>query len=176
MAVVALDRSALAVPAMVYYFAAYLFANMSAFAVLGTSGGYTLEANAGFGRTRPAVALTMVLSLLSLVGIPPLAGSVGKYALFSASVEAGYTWLAVVAIVNSILSLYYYLRLIAPMLLGRFNGAGVLERHASVAATVCAVLSIGLGKDTKVLFGHRHARMTEVYSDPRQAEWGTVTC
>lgn len=151
MAVVALDHSWLAMPGLVYYFAAYLFANIGAFAVLGASGGYTLEANAGLGRVRPALALAMLLSLLSLVGIPPLAGFVGKYALFSAAIEAGYTWLTVIAIINSVLSLYYYLRVITPMFLGRSGDASTVEPVAAGTALVCTALTVALGIGAFVL-------------------------
>lgn len=151
MAVVAVEHSRLAMPGLVYYFAAYLFANVGAFAVLGASGGFTLEANAGLGRARPVLALAMVVSLLSLVGIPPLAGFVGKYALFSAAIDAGYTWLTVVAVINSVLSLYYYLRVIAPMFFGRGSDAVALDPYAAFAAVVCAVVSIGFGIGAFVL-------------------------
>jgi NADH:ubiquinone oxidoreductase subunit 2 (subunit N) len=57
----------------------------------------------------------MLVSLLSLVGVPPLAGFVGKFALFVATMQAGYTWLTVLGLMNSALSLFYYLRVIAPM-------------------------------------------------------------
>ncbi len=60
-----------------------------------------------------------MLAFLSLLGIPPLAGFVGKLELFSAAIDAGQAWLAVVAVVNSVISLYYYLRVIAPAVLDR---------------------------------------------------------
>jgi len=57
----------------------------------------------------------MVVFMLSLAGIPPLAGFVGKFLLFGASIDAGFTWLTVVAILNSVLSLAVYLRIVVPM-------------------------------------------------------------
>ena len=57
----------------------------------------------------------MVVFLISLVGVPPLAGFVGKFLLFGAAIETGFTWLAVVAILNSVLSLAVYLRIVVPM-------------------------------------------------------------
>ena len=57
----------------------------------------------------------MVVFLLSLVGIPPLAGFVGKFLLFAAAIDVQFTWLAVVAIANSVLSLAVYLRIVVPM-------------------------------------------------------------
>lgn len=57
----------------------------------------------------------MVIFLLSLVGIPPFAGFVGKFMLFAATIDVQFTWLAVVAIINSVLSLAVYLRIVVPM-------------------------------------------------------------
>jgi NADH-quinone oxidoreductase subunit N len=57
----------------------------------------------------------MVVFLLSLTGIPPLAGFVGKFLLFGAAINAHFTWLAVIAILNSVMSLAVYLRIVVPM-------------------------------------------------------------
>ena len=73
----------------------------------------------GLSRTRPWLALTLVVVFLSFVGVPPLAGFVGKLGLFAATIEAGYTWLAVLAAANSVLSLAYYLRVLGPVYLGQ---------------------------------------------------------
>ncbi|OUW88972.1 MAG: hypothetical protein CBD74_00035 [Saprospirales bacterium TMED214] len=69
----------------------------------------------GLVRAQPLIGLAMVIFLLSLVGIPPLAGFVGKFLLFAAAIDVQYTWVAVVAIINSVLSLAVYLRLVVPM-------------------------------------------------------------
>src|SRR3546814_2249802 len=63
---------------------------------------------------RSLLALALVVSFLSFVGIPPLAGFTAKLSLFAATIDAGYAWLAVVAVINSVVSLGFYLRLIAP--------------------------------------------------------------
>src|SRR3546814_13133295 len=63
---------------------------------------------------RSLLALALVVSFLSFVGIPPLAGFTAKLSLFAATIDAGYAWLAVVAVINSVVSLVYYLRVIAP--------------------------------------------------------------
>jgi NADH-quinone oxidoreductase subunit N len=88
--------------------------NLGAFAVvIGT--GKMLQDFTGLGRANPAVGGAMVIFLISLVGIPPLGGFVGKFLLFGASIDAGFVALAVVGILNSVLSLAVYLRLIVPM-------------------------------------------------------------
>jgi NADH-quinone oxidoreductase subunit N len=76
-----------------------------------------VSAFAGLGARHPWWTAALVLSLLSLVGIPPLSGFVGKLEVFTAAIDAGQAWLAVVAVVNTVISLFYYLRVIAPTVL-----------------------------------------------------------
>lgn len=73
-----------------------------------------IAAYRGMLRARPGAVIALSLAFLSLVGIPPLAGFLGKFVLFSAALEAGYGWLVLVAVANTVLSLVYYLRVIGP--------------------------------------------------------------
>jgi NADH-quinone oxidoreductase subunit N len=119
MAVVALGRSDLAVPSLIYFVGAYVLGNLAAFGVVVELRGLAdRHKYAGLSRTRPWLALALVVAFLSFVGVPPLAGFVGKLALFAATIEAGYAWLAVLAAANSVLSLAYYLRVLGPVYLG----------------------------------------------------------
>lgn len=143
--VAALGQSVLAVPSLVVFAAAYAAMNLGAFAVtLGV--GKELTAFAGLGWSRPWAGAAMVVFLLSLVGVPPLAGFAGKLLLFGAAIDAGMTWLAVVAILNSVLSLAVYLRIVVPM----YRTSVAIQPLARAAAAVSAVavlatLAIGLG-------------------------------
>jgi NADH-quinone oxidoreductase subunit N len=116
MAVAVLQRSAMATAAVSYYLAAYLFMNLGAFAVAAqlerTFGTDRLEEIAGMGRGAPVVAAAFTLFLLSLAGIPPLAGFAGKVLLLQAALDGGMAWLAIVGAVNMVLGLFYYLRVI----------------------------------------------------------------
>ncbi len=112
--VVAVGASPLAVQSLVVFAAAYAAMNLGAFAVVARFG-RDLEGWAGLGRSAPWTGLAMVIFLLSLVGVPPLGGFFGKLLLFGAAIDSGYAWLAVVAILNSVLSLGVYLRMIVPM-------------------------------------------------------------
>jgi NADH:ubiquinone oxidoreductase subunit 2 (subunit N) len=112
-AVAALTASQECGAALVVFGAAYAAMNLGAFAVVARVG-RPLEAFIGFGRASPWGGGTLVVFLLSLVGVPPLAGFLGKLLLFGAAIDAGFGWLAVVAIANSVLSLGVYLRLIVP--------------------------------------------------------------
>jgi NADH-quinone oxidoreductase subunit N len=156
MAVTVIGASEQAMPALLFFLAGYAAANLTAFAVVVQLRGRTELADyRGLARHRPLLAAGLTLSLLSLVGIPPLAGFVGKLTLFLATIDAGYAWLAVVAILNTVVSLFYYLRAIAPMyfnegeaapeLLGGWAGAGVI-------VGVVAVLVLGLL--AQALLGH----------------------
>ena len=119
MALACLGRSALAVPGLLFFLAAYAFANLAAFGVVIRLRGLTGRASySGLARARPALALALAVSFLSLLGIPPLAGFVGKLALFGAAIEAGFTWLAVIAAVNTVVSIAYYARVLGPVYFG----------------------------------------------------------
>ncbi|MDR7415032.1 MAG: NADH-quinone oxidoreductase subunit N [Armatimonadota bacterium] len=108
-------------PALLAYVGAYLFTNLGAFfAALVASwstGSDEIPDYAGLSQRAPGVALAMALFMLSLTGIPPTAGFFGKYYLFSAAVDAGLLWLAVVGVLNSVVSLYYYVGVIRALYL-----------------------------------------------------------
>ena len=114
MGVVALGVSPLAVPGIILFGAAYVAMNLGAFAIVMVAG-RNLDDMTGFGRTRPWMGVAMVIFLLSLTGIPPLFGFVGKVYLFTAAFEAGFLWLVVIGILNSVLALGVYLRIVVPM-------------------------------------------------------------
>lgn len=106
--------------ALMYYLVAYGFMNLGAFGVvvaLGRQGEPNDELSdyAGLGSRHPALAMAMVIFMLSLTGVPPLVGFTGKFYVFSAAVQAGYIWLAVIGVLNSAVSAYYYIRVIVHM-------------------------------------------------------------
>jgi NADH-quinone oxidoreductase subunit N len=107
------------VAAVSFYLFVYLFANMGAFIAAITFSNTTVSDEikdyAGLSRRSPALAAMMAVFMLSLVGIPPLAGFTGKYYLFSAAIEQKYIWLVVIAILTSVISLYYYVGVIRQM-------------------------------------------------------------
>jgi NADH-quinone oxidoreductase subunit N len=112
--------SALGVRATVLYLLVYLMMNLAAFAVIvarerETELGDSMQAIAGLGRRRPLLAWPLTLSMLGLAGIPATAGFVGKFYLIDAAVSGGYAWLGVVIVVGSMISLAYYLPVVAAM-------------------------------------------------------------
>ncbi len=144
------------VTALLVYLLAYTVMNVGAFGVMAAgqkdrSGGELLQDFEGLGFRSPLVGAVMALFLFSLAGIPPTAGFLGKLLVFSAAVEAGYTWLVVLAVINSVVAAYYYLRVViaiyrrseaadagwAPAV--RLSGG---ERAALILA---ALLTVGVG-------------------------------
>src|SRR5215212_6420162 len=97
--------------------------NLAAFAVVlavqREQNSVDIDAMRGLGRRHPWWTAALVVAFLSLLGLPPLAGFVGKLELFRAAIDAHQAWLAAIAVVNTVISLYYYLRVIAPAVLER---------------------------------------------------------
>lgn len=155
MAVVALGRSPLAVPALLFFLIAYVLGNLAAFGVVVRLRGLrSRDDYAGLARHRPWLAAALGLAFLSFVGIPPLAGFVGKLALFAASIEAGYGWLAVLAILNTVVSLFYYLRVLAPAFLASPETARpVAGRWTASGTALPAAGLVALGLAAEIVIG-----------------------
>ena len=103
-----------------FYLIAYTFMNIGAFGVLSIfeskdRQNLTFDDYAGLSSKKPVLAGLMALFMFSLSGIPPFAGFFGKYYVFAGAVQAGYTWLAIVGVLMSVVSVYYYLRLVVLM-------------------------------------------------------------
>ena len=116
MAVVAVGRSGLALESLLYFLAAYALGNLAAFGVVVALRGLADRTSyAGLATRRPWLAFAMTISLLSFIGVPPLAGFAAKLTLFGATIDAGYGWLAIVAAINTVISIAYYVRVFVPM-------------------------------------------------------------
>lgn len=154
MAVVAVGDSDLAIPALLFYAAAYAAANLAAFGVVAELRGRTALADyAGLARARPALAAALAIAFFSFVGVPPLAGFAAKLTLFGAVVDAGYAWLAVLAVVNTVVSLAYYLRVLAPAYWQPAASAvPVLGRHAATGTYIATATVVALGLGAEVAF------------------------
>jgi NADH-quinone oxidoreductase subunit N len=133
------------------YLLAYTFMNFGAFAlvIFLETRGYAAESVSDFNglarRNMPA-AVTMLVFLLSLAGIPPTAGFIGKYYLFAAAMKAGYAWLAVLAVLASAVSVFYYFRIAAAMFFSETAGARLRTSYALAAAVIiCAAGTLLVG-------------------------------
>jgi len=139
--------------AVLFYLLAYTFTTAGTFGVItlcARAGEEAVDVRdyAGLGRRHPVLAFVLALFLLSLVGIPPLAGFVGKFYLFGAAVRAGFVWLAVLGVLNSAVAAYYYLRVIVTMYMQEPD-----EQSASVAPSFAGGLALTIAVIGVVLLG-----------------------
>jgi NADH-quinone oxidoreductase subunit N len=116
----------LGLQATCFYLAAYLLMNVAAFAVVVarervSERGDDISSLEQLGVAQPVLAWPMTIAMLSLAGFPATAGFIGKFYLIDASVSGGYAWLGIVIVVGSVVSLAYYLRVVAVMWMGRFE-------------------------------------------------------
>ncbi|MBN2810227.1 MAG: NADH-quinone oxidoreductase subunit N [Deltaproteobacteria bacterium] len=112
--------SELARSGILFYLLGYAFANIGAFAVISAMGSRDQEYTelvdfSGIGFKFPFLGLMMTIFLFSMAGIPPAAGFMGKFFIFSEAIKSGYIWLAIFGVINSVISLYYYLGIIVRM-------------------------------------------------------------
>lgn len=159
MAVAAANRAVLALPALGLYLAAYAVTNLGAFAVVAAlPRAQTLADYRGTAARHRWLALSLVVCLLGLIGTPPTAVFVGKLTVFTAAIDAGLAWLAVVAVLNTMASVFYYLRWIVPVF-GRRDPAAdpVLltgpraARTAHCAAAASLLIGVASGPVLAVL-------------------------
>jgi NADH-quinone oxidoreductase subunit N len=145
-----------ALSAILYYLAGYTFMNLGAFAIaslLGKGGGegeesYSLYSYSGLARSRPVIAAMMAIFMLSLTGIPPMAGFLGKFFLFRAAVDGKFYLLAVMGLLNSVIGACYYLRVIVNMYMKEPN-----TTTPGPALTAAEGVSLGVSAIATVLLG-----------------------
>ncbi len=145
--------SQLGVAAVLFYSLAYACMTIGAFGMVvllarGTVRGDQIDDFTGLAQKSPLAAGVMLLFLLSLTGIPPTAGFVGKFYLFAAAVNAGYIWLALIAVINSAISLFYYMRVAMVMYMRELPPQGIaLSRSPALylALLLAAVVTLILG-------------------------------
>jgi len=138
-------KGSLATSALLFYMLAYTFMTFGAFSIvilIGRKGKENLELEdySGLGFQAPLLGLAMSIFLLSLGGLPPLAGFVGKFYIFQAALNEGYVVLVVLAVLNSAISLYYYLRVIVFMYMKEPKG----ELQISLTPITLLVIIIGV--------------------------------
>ena len=130
----------------VFYLLAYVLTNLLAFAIVSIVGNTTgtEEANGfnGLSRRNAALGLAALVAFLSLSGMPPFAGFVGKVFIFVAAVESGWTWLAIVGVLNSIIGLYYYLNVLKAVYLYRMPEEDEEKHPVKVTKTTAVGLIV----------------------------------
>jgi NADH-quinone oxidoreductase subunit N len=138
---------------VMYYLLVYTFMNLGAFGVVAylakkDEQEYDIEGYAGLAYRHPLAALALATFLFSLAGIPPLAGFIGKFYIFSAAIEARLYILAVIGVLNSALSVYYYIRVVYLMYAKEPVTAGPFATYSAVggaAVLISAIAVVALG-------------------------------
>lgn len=137
---------------VLFYLVAYATTNLAAFfaviAIANKTGSERIDDFTGMGQRAPVLAAVLAVSLISLTGIPPTAGFIGKLYLFNAAVQANLVWLAIAGVINSVVSAYYYLRVVRVMYLGKpasservpFSAAG----HLALLVSGAGILVVGI--------------------------------
>jgi NADH-quinone oxidoreductase subunit N len=132
--------SQLGMASVVFYLIGYVLTNLLAFGIVGIVGRATgaddFSAYAGLSRRNPALGLSALVAFLSLAGMPPFVGFVAKFFVFSAAIEAGWVWLAIVGVLNSIVGLYYYLNVLKYVYLYRMENQDEEQHPLPVARPV----------------------------------------
>ena len=139
-----------AAPALLFYGATYILATIGAFSValpvFSSAGNASIDAFNGLGQKKPFHAAMLTLCMLSLAGIPPLAGFLGKYYIFSEAIRNGYMLLTLLAVVASIVGVYYYFKVILAMYTKPADQTPVQFPMIYVIVTcICAGLSLLFG-------------------------------
>jgi NADH-quinone oxidoreductase subunit N len=136
---------------VIFYLVVYLFMNLGAFGVVSlvasSGGSEEIHSYRGLGSSAPYLCVAMAIFLFSLIGLPPFAGFVGKVYLFAAVIYKKIYWLAVVAAVNTVISLYYYLRVVKAMFLEKPTEAIRLQVSFGSQTLLLALVvpTLGLG-------------------------------
>jgi NADH-quinone oxidoreductase subunit N len=147
------------VTAMMIYLLIYSFTQIGAFIIIVIMQrqdvvGDELKDFSGLHARHPFAAFAMLVFMLSLGGIPPTAGFMGKLWLFGAAIDAGYVWLAVIAVLNSAVSLYYYIRIVVFMYVKPQGAGSEVKTTPSLgfALAVAVIATIALGVYPRLLF------------------------
>jgi len=154
---------------VLYYLLVYSFMTIGAFAVIIILGrkdfpNTAIESYAGLAGRHPVIAAAMAVFLLSLAGVPPLAGFMGKFYVLTDAIRAGYYWLAVIGVLNSVVAAYYYLRVIMYMYFKEpETEIGIpdisLGSTLAIAISVVAVFYLGIFPRLLLMIAHKSANI-----------------
>ena len=143
-----ISGSAQGMTSLVYYVLIYMFANLAVFTVITIvalrAGKFTLEDYNGLYTTNPKLAFLMTLALFSLAGIPPFAGFFSKFFIFAAAFEGGFHLLVFIALINTIISLYYYLKIVKAMNINKSDEPIAAFRSDNYTRASLAICTLGI--------------------------------
>lgn len=143
-----ISGSAQGMTSLVYYVLIYMFANLAVFTVITIvalrAGKFTLEDYNGLYTTNPKLAFLMTLALFSLAGIPPFAGFFSKFFIFAVAFEGGFHLLVFIALINTIISLYYYLKIVKAMYINKSDEPIAAFRSDNYTRASLAICTLGI--------------------------------
>ena len=143
-----ISGSAQGMTSLVYYVLIYMFANLAVFTVITIvalrAGKFTLEDYNGLYTTNPKLAFLMTLALFSLAGIPPFAGFFSKFFIFAAAFEGGFHLLVFIALIKTIISLYYYLKMVKAMYINKSDEPIAAFRSDNYTRASLAICTLGI--------------------------------
>jgi len=137
--------------AIMFYLVGYAMMNLVAFSIIyivkSKTGNYDIESLEGFGYASPILGIALAISLISLIGLPPSVGFMGKFYLFSVALEHQMTWLVLIGVVNSVVSSYYYLRIVRALYSSKKLTYGSIPISGGIpmVAILCAIGILVLG-------------------------------
>ena len=143
-----ISGSAQGMTSLVYYVLIYMFANLAVFTVITIvalrAHKFTLDDYNGLYNTNPKLAFLMTLALFSLAGIPPFAGFFSKFFIFAAAFEGGFHLLVFIALINTIISLYYYLKIVKAMYINKSDEPIAAFRSDNYTRASLAICTLGI--------------------------------
>ncbi len=136
--------------AMLYYLAAYAITTLGAFGIVSViegedESGLDMDSYRGLARRSPYLAGIFALAMFSLAGFPPTAGFLGKFFIFNAAIDEGYIWLVIIAVINSLISVYYYLRPVVAMYMREPTDESAVAVPAVIIPVLLLVVLVVLG-------------------------------
>jgi NADH-quinone oxidoreductase subunit N len=148
LAVIAMNK--FSTGSVLFYTLAYSIGSIASFGVLSivasAKGDDTLNSFNGLAKTNPLLAIAMTVALLSLAGIPPTAGFFAKYYIFTAAFQSGYGWLVLIAILASLIGVYYYFKIIIAMFFKEANSNAIeVSANHKLLFIITVLLTIGFG-------------------------------
>ncbi|NWF89185.1 MAG: NADH-quinone oxidoreductase subunit N [Ignavibacteriaceae bacterium] len=140
------------VAGIIFYLATYTFMNLGAFGIVAMIEGenesnLTISSYAGLSKRKPLLAALLALFMFSLAGIPPFAGFFGKYYIFISAIKADLTWLAVLGVISSAISVYFYIRIVVLMYFKEADSELIIHdsRTGLLALIISSILVVLLG-------------------------------
>ncbi|HUG33787.1 MAG TPA: NADH-quinone oxidoreductase subunit N [Anaerolineales bacterium] len=158
----------ISIAAGLFYLVSYTFTNFGAWGVVialekSEGKGLQIADYAGLSRKHPALALAMTVFMLSLIGLPPTIGLVGKFYLFRAVIAGGFTWLAIIGVLTSLISAYYYLRVVVTMYMK--DGEPTIERETwlDMTTAVTALVTVAVSFVPQFLFAWASSAVLKLF-------------